>query len=144
MGIDYSAVTIIGMEYAMPDRVFTQRVVASCEHPERHGQKFCPKCGTKVADRVVKLWDEFFEIREGIEEELPRNYQFHWKEDSETFVLGYGASVDWHDSDAHTILPLKDPVDIAGEIRRLLEEAGIPDAKAIGTGVKLHCIMDAR
>lgn len=31
--------------------------LASCEHPERDGHKFCPECGTQVNDDVRTTWD---------------------------------------------------------------------------------------
>lgn len=144
MGTYYSAVAILGVEFKMPDRLLSYETTHSCDHPERHGHKFCPKCGKKVWAKDEIDYSEIYDIEETIREGVPEGYQFVEKDNTKSYVIGYGMSIHEHDGNDHKVMPLPDPVEVAGAIMALLEEAEIPDAYPKDQQVALHCMMDGR
>lgn len=144
MGLDYSAVTVIGVSFSMPDRLIQTVTQDSCEHPEREGHAFCPVCGTKVTTKTRTYYDDIFEATEAIEKALPKGYILQSIEEETEYLIGFGMSVDRHDQSLHQHAALPDREEIEDTIQRVLVKAGIEEVLDEKAAFGLHCVMDIR
>jgi len=56
MGTDFYARTYLGIPVSKGDFIQTgTKILTHCDHPEAHGNPFCPKCGTKAEHRTEKV-----------------------------------------------------------------------------------------
>lgn len=71
MGVERNAFLGRGVILTAPPRELV--TVPSCDHPEREGNQFCPKCGTAVRDKKeyanTALGDRFEDLKETFWEE---------------------------------------------------------------------------
>ena len=109
MGASYYAIGGIGYLVDLNGIDFDDVIVHSCEHPERIGNVFCPKCGTKVTETVQDKTDMFYEISEAFEEAAKAEDGFVWEQtdyEDAIYFLGYGASVSDYRGDTTSLEPM--------------------------------------
>lgn len=141
MGVSYYGHTVIGVAFQMPDHLTTEEVIPSCPHPERIGNAYCPKCGTKVADQKMVDRTDIEEIREDHRRKLPKNYLIVGDsyDDYATFYVGYGAMVSEYRGSRKT-LGLPDVDKIKRVIQTFMAEYGLSevyDEETFG----VHCLL---
>lgn len=143
MGTSYYGHAIIGIAFNMPAEIELEEVIPSCEHPERIGNVFCPKCGTRVDDRTIMDPSEYWELREQLDEALPRNYivAHNNYDDDAPYYVGYGVGGSYDYGREKTIsLPNLD--EVRATIKAALAEVGLDevyDEKSFG----LHSVVTA-
>lgn len=95
VGTSYYAIAGIGYKVDLDQVDLQQVIVHSCDHPERVGNKFCPKCGKQVYERVQDSRDLHWQMREAFEEAATEHkYEWHQIEyEKPVFFLGYGKCV---------------------------------------------------
>ncbi|UTU08064.1 hypothetical protein CcrC1_gp378 [Caulobacter phage C1] len=108
MATEYSPIAGIGILLDLGKLKTAQGLEHSCEHPERHGQRYCPRCGAKVWSRPLILSDKVFEVTVELEAmKLPKHMVLgFWDYDNDVWFLGYGVSFDRNE--AYGPLPLPD------------------------------------
>jgi hypothetical protein len=99
MGVSYGAVGGIGIIVSYDDLKGPKRSIPSCEHEERLGQNFCPKCGLKVSTRQVddsSRWSDFMEFfYEELDGSMPDGYTTATVDDGILFI-GWGLVGDYY------------------------------------------------
>jgi hypothetical protein len=123
MGTSYSAISGFGIVLdtgkIAPDEMKT---INSCEHSERIGQPFCPKCGKAVksyeqrytsSELTGKLW----------EARVPKGYICATNgQGGDVWFIGWGSQIDKYDDDGYEIRPIRvpDTAEILATIRDIL------------------------
>lgn len=96
--------------------------VSSCQHEERHGQKFCPICGVKVSTRQEKGYERENEFSAFFHEtmSLPDGWVEDWGEYTGVFI-GFGFTVDnIGDTEFMPMTDIPDREEILTTIREVL------------------------
>lgn len=154
MGIYYSGVAGIGAVLNFSSLRAPMINVPSCQHisslsnEERKQLTFCPTCGVRVGmnkqrdwknDIVSDLVGAFYEFS------FPKDYHFIDLTDDENYFVGFGLTVDRHETETRDSIPTFDEVrvkvqDIFKEINETLE-GKIPQSMIDGIEIKFICAM---
>ena len=95
MGVSYYGIGGLGVVINLNNVKWPEQVVSSCEHDERIGNAFCPKCGLRVSERIEQNHELIYAVRDALDHEIRRypGYIFHPVDyDSTQYFFGWGAS----------------------------------------------------
>lgn len=103
MGVYWTYYAGVGVQIDWNKVPTTATIINSCEHPERIGQTFCPKCGKKVGTRTEAIEEfDWYDLVLAFEDVM-RERGEHWKlvpigYESRKHFLGWAQALS-HDDD---------------------------------------------